>query len=1239
MKLPALPENELHRLNALNRYKILDTPPDDAFDNIAKLASQICETPIALITFIDETRQFVKSNIGFNVVEMSRNLSFCGHTILNDDFFEVANTLEDVRFQDNPLVTGDSKIRFYAGFPLVTDEGYGIGTLCVMDSKPRHLTLDQQKSLELLQRQVITQIKSHLRSLELNNINTELNEKSIFFDALLQSAEESIISTNRDGVITSFSRGAEKMLGYRAEDLIGEKTPEFFHDPNEVINRTRELSEALGRIIQPGFEVFVINAMNGQSDTSDWTYICSDNSRILVKLTVSPMYDNAGSLVGFLGVARDITESKQMALSLDDVSDILKRTSEMAKIGGWELDLQTMQVKWTSEVFRIHDLETSKIPPVDKLISFFDPLARPIITSALETCIANGTPWDLELPLITAKGREIWTRSQGNAKFVDGKATHLIGTFQDISEYKKSQNALVFLNRALQMVSKTNEMLIQTIDELKINEEVCRIAVEVGGYCMAWVGYAENDEYKSISAQAHYGQVSNFLENLNISWSENEKKGLGPGGKTIRSGEINIVEDIRLDATFPVKKLAAEHGYLAVVTLPLKNKDRTFGLLALYSTEAHIFATEEIKLLKGLSANLAAGIINIRAHIERTKIQAAISKMASAISHSIDDTFFKQLLGNLIDSLGAQAGYLSKLTSEQPVMGRTLVVQVDGKLMDNFEYCIPDSVCEDLFHGNELNIKLEHAARDYPNLSMMHFFDYQAFAAIRLDNSKGRQIGLLFVFFKNPLQKHFGDQVSSILRIFAARAASELERMESLVALNEKVHFIKTITDAIPAMIAYWDSDLRCRFVNSSYIEWFGKNPDALLGTSLRALLGEELFTLNESYIRGALLGEKQNFERILTKADGSIRHTLASYIPDINVNGEVAGFFVLVTDVTAIKNAEANLKLASSFFQNTSEAILITDAAGIILSVNPAFTINTGYSSEEAVGQNTRILKSTHHDHAFYTHLWQSILNVGFWQGEIWNLNKNGENYSSIMTINKVVLNEGNTINYVGTLLDNTENKLREQKRIADEITHRDLLVSEVHHRIKNNLQGVAGLLKNFIGKHPEFTPLLNEAVSQVHTISIIHGLQGKSATSEVEIRELTLEIAANIEALFKIPILINTSKLCGTCRIAEMEAVPIALVLNELVSNAVKHGDAIKGVNISLIYDELTESLQLIICNYGQLPEDFELIRKKIVGKGLHLTSLLLPKKRARLTWEQRGEIVRVTLELKSPIISLEN
>src|SRR5271155_3309213 len=151
--------DEAARLKALHKYRILDTKPEQAFDDLTLIASQICGTPIALISLVDENRQWFKSKVGVKVQETPRSVSFCAHAIQQTGIFIVPDALNDPRFRDNPLVQGDPHFRFYAGKPLMTPEGHALGTLCVADYQPRTLTQAQKDALEALQRQVEAQLE------------------------------------------------------------------------------------------------------------------------------------------------------------------------------------------------------------------------------------------------------------------------------------------------------------------------------------------------------------------------------------------------------------------------------------------------------------------------------------------------------------------------------------------------------------------------------------------------------------------------------------------------------------------------------------------------------------------------------------------------------------------------------------------------------------------------------------------------------------------------------------------------------------------------------------------------------------------------------------------------------------------------------------------------------------------------------------------------------------------------
>lgn len=162
-----LENNEKQRLKVLWEYEVLDTVPEEIFDDLTELAARICEAPIAMISLVDEKRQWFKSKVGITQSETSREVSFCAHALKQDDLFIVPDATLDPRFSGNPLVTSEPRIRFYAGAPLVTPDGYALGTLCIVDTVPRELRPDQQQALKILARHVVSQLELRRRSREL----------------------------------------------------------------------------------------------------------------------------------------------------------------------------------------------------------------------------------------------------------------------------------------------------------------------------------------------------------------------------------------------------------------------------------------------------------------------------------------------------------------------------------------------------------------------------------------------------------------------------------------------------------------------------------------------------------------------------------------------------------------------------------------------------------------------------------------------------------------------------------------------------------------------------------------------------------------------------------------------------------------------------------------------------------------------------------------------------------------
>ena len=303
------------------------------------------------------------------------------------------------------------------------------------------------------------------------------------------------------------------------------------------------------------------------------------------------------------------------------------------------------------------------------------------------------------------------------------------------------------------------------------------------------------------------------------------------------------------------------------------------------------------------------------------------------------------------------------------------------------------------------------------------------YAGAPLHAPEGSRVGTLCVI--DPRPRRFGAAEREMLRHLADCVESEL----ALRVARREQFFLHSIADAIPGMLAYWDNTQRCRFANAAYLDWFGRDPESLYGGTLRGLLGEALYARNLSFIQGALAGIPQRFERTLTKADGSIHHAIANYVPDIGAEGEVKGFFVLVADITQEKEAERRVAEAQeklrAVLENVLDGIVTTDAVGRIQSANPAAERIFGYQGGELVGQNVRILmpEPDRGRHDGYMAAYQAgrqtrVIGKG---RELEGITKDGRRFPLELTVTETMV--GGKRMFVGVVRDITERRLAQEQ------------------------------------------------------------------------------------------------------------------------------------------------------------------------------------------------------------------
>ena len=342
-----------------------------------------------------------------------------------------------------------------------------------------------------------------------------------------------------------------------------------------------------------------------------------------------------------------------------------------------------------------------------------------------------------------------------------------------------------------------------------------------------------------------------------------------------------------------------------------------------------------------------------------------------------------------------------------------------------------------------------------------------------------------------------------------------------------------------------------------------------------------------------------------------------------------------LAYHLTDRRRQNAALRVAAISFE-CQEGMLITDANSVILQANQSFQQLSGFEASEVLGKTPHFLLAPAGTVPDAPTL-KAELNFAPRQAlrcRTWLRHKSGEVYPAWLTLSPVQDSQTRTTHYVVTLVNITNLHEQEAQRREQEQAQRDALVQEVHHRIKNNLQGIMGMLRTLDHQHPELHHPITQVIGQIHSISVIHGLQGRADAERVRLCELTCAVAGGIEALWKTPIHVDIPSPWQACRISPSEAVPVALVLNELMLNAVKHGgQAHQDVQVALRKGAQADHIHVTITNPGEWPA-----APTPPQGGSSLVGALMPRSGATMTRSQAGARAVLRLEFCPPVIQLE-
>jgi len=445
---------------ALQRFQILDSDAEVVFDELARLASEICGTPMAAITFVDHRRQWNKARVGFTASEFSRPISFCAHALHENAPLVVEDALHDSRFSDNPLVTSEPSIRFYAGMPLFTRDGFALGTLCIMDVAPRRMSSLFSEALRILSKQVIAQLELKRNHFQLENslrqqrkTEVALKDTEAFHQSLVKSLPQNLFRKDLQLRFVFVNQRFCDTIGRSSQEIIGRSDYDFFSP--EMAAKYQQDDRRVLETRQP-MDLIEEHA--------------TPHGILFVHVLKSPVFDAEGRVVGLQGIFWDVTERKKIEEELNHERDLLTALIDNVPDNIYFKDTQGRFLKIGKALARSFGLEDPNRAIGKTAFDFFSEEHSRQSAEKERQIIESGEP------LIGVSEKEIW--KDGSEKWVlttrmplknhDGAVIGTFGVSKDISELKQAESDLSLArDEALESARLKSEFLANMSHEIR----------------------------------------------------------------------------------------------------------------------------------------------------------------------------------------------------------------------------------------------------------------------------------------------------------------------------------------------------------------------------------------------------------------------------------------------------------------------------------------------------------------------------------------------------------------------------------------------------------------------------------------------------------------------------------------------------------------------------------------------------------------------------------------------------
>jgi PAS domain S-box-containing protein len=446
----------------------------------------------------------------------------------------------------------------------------------------------------------------------------DVRESEERYRRIVDTAAEGIWVLGPDTMTTFVNARMAEMLAYSDEEMIGRPTTDFMFE-DDAADHLRMME----------------NRRHGLSETYERRFRRKDGATVWTMASGTPAFDDEHRFGGTFAMFTDITERKRAEEALRKSEERLRLEVARMPIAYivWDTDFRV--VTWNPAAERIFGFTFDEARGRHPYGMIVPPEAQPHVDDIWNRLLEGDASAHSVNENTTKDGRTIvcdWTNTP--LKHPDGAVLGVMSMVQDITERVRAEEEIVRVNRALCMLSDTNQALIHITDEAALLNEVCRIAVDVGGSLMAWVGFAEHDEAKTLRPVAYAGGDAEYVESARVSWADDER-GRGPGGTAVRTGRPSIFHSLSTDPAFaPWREAAIQRGYRSIVSLPLISEAQTLGALLIYAGEEDAFDSREVEILEELADDLAFGLTALRTRARRDEAEEALHKREAELNES-----------------------------------------------------------------------------------------------------------------------------------------------------------------------------------------------------------------------------------------------------------------------------------------------------------------------------------------------------------------------------------------------------------------------------------------------------------------------------------------------------------------------------------------------------------------------------------------------------------------------------